>query len=73
MLIETCKVYPQHGPKAAELLFKAAPTDSISPALIPQLSTEMWARPVLEAWRIASDIPENAKRAIEQQMKKRGS
>ncbi len=72
MLIETCKVYPQHGQKAAELLLKAAPTDSISPGLIPELSAQGWARPVLEAWRIARDIPENAKRVIEQ-MTKQGS
>ncbi len=71
MLIETCKVFPQHGPMAAELLSKA-PAASIGGGLIPELHAQQWAKPVLAAWLDHPDTDKAAKRAIEN-MNKRGS
>ena len=71
MLIETCKVFPQHGPMAAELLSKA-PAASIGGGLIPELHAQQWAKAVLDAWLDHPDTDKAAKRAIEN-MNKRGS
>lgn len=71
MLIETCKVFPQHGPMAAELLSKASAA-SIGGGLIPELQAQPWAKPVLDAWLAHPDTDRAVKRAIEQ-MNKRGS
>ncbi len=70
MLIEVCKVFPQHGPTAAELLSKA-PATSIGSGLIPELAVQLWAKPVLEAWLAHADTEKTVKRTIEQ-MNKRG-
>jgi hypothetical protein len=71
MLIETCKVFAQHGPTAAELLSKA-PAAAIGGGLIPELHAQQWAKPVLEAWLVHPDTDKAVKRAIEQ-MNKRGT
>lgn len=70
MLIETCRVFAQHGPTAAELLSKA-PAASIGSGLIPELAAQPWAKPVLEVWLAHADTDRTVKRAIEQ-MKQRG-
>jgi len=71
MLIETCKVFAQHGPAAAELLAKA-PAAAIGSGLIPELTAQEWAKPVLEAWLAHPDADRAVKRAIEQ-MNRRGN
>jgi predicted KAP-like P-loop ATPase len=71
MLIEICKVFPQHGGTAAELLSKA-PIASIGGGLIPELNAQLWAKPVLDVWLVHPDIDKAVKRAIEQ-MNKRGN
>lgn len=71
MLIETCKVFAQHGPTAAELLSKA-PAAAIGGGLIPELTAQQWAKSVLEAWFVHPDADKAVKRAIEQ-MNRRGN
>lgn len=71
MLIEICKIFPQHGGTAAELLSKA-PAGSIGGGLIPELNAQQWAKPILDAWFVHPDTDKSVKRAIEQ-MNKRGS
>jgi predicted KAP-like P-loop ATPase len=70
MLIETCKVFAQHGATAAELLSKA-PVAAIGSGLIPELAAQEWAKPALEEWLAHPDVDKAVKRAIEQ-MKRRG-
>lgn len=69
MLIETCKVFAQHGPTAAALLSKA-PAASIGGGLIPELNAQQWAKPALEAWLAHPDTEKAVKRAIEQMNKR---
>ena len=71
MLIETCKVFAQHGPAAAELLSKA-PAAAIGGGLILELTAQQWAKPVLEAWLVHPDADRVVKRVIEQ-MNRRGN
>lgn len=71
VLIETCKVFPQHGTTAAALLSKA-PAASIGGGLIPDLNAQQWAKPVLETWLAHPDTDKAVKRAVEQ-MNRRGN
>lgn len=71
MLIETCKVFPQHGPTAAGLLSNAPP-GAVGGGLIPELTVQQWAKPVLDTWLVHADTDKAVKRAIEQ-MNKRGN
>lgn len=68
MLIETCRVFPQHGALAAELLSKA-PAGAIGGGLIPELAAQAWAAPVLEAWLGHADTDVRVKRAIAQKQR----
>lgn len=71
MLIETCKVFPQHGVTAADLLSKA-PVSALGGGIIPGLAEHAWAAEVLDKWVAHPSIEKSVKRAIEQ-MKKRGN
>ncbi len=64
MLIEVCKVFPQHGNTAAALLSKA-PIESIGSGLIPELNAQPWAQTVLDTWLADPGIDRAVKRAIE--------
>ncbi|OBY85943.1 NTPase KAP [Delftia sp. JD2] len=71
VLIETCKVFPQHGALAAELL-GTAPPGSVGAGMVPVLSNQLWAKPVLASWAAHADSSPRLKRALEQ-MDKRGN
>jgi predicted KAP-like P-loop ATPase len=71
VLIETCKVFPQHGALAAELL-GGAPPSSVGVGMIPVLSNQPWAKSVLVSWASHTDSSARLKRALEQ-MNRRGT
>jgi predicted KAP-like P-loop ATPase len=71
VLIETCKVFPQHGALAAELL-GGAPPSSVGVGMIPVLSNQPWAKSVLVSWASHTDTSARLKRALEQ-MNRRGT
>ncbi|MFM0142446.1 KAP family P-loop NTPase fold protein [Paraburkholderia sp. RL18-085-BIA-A] len=69
MLIETCKVFPQHAAKAKELLF-SAPVSQIGVGIIPELQAQQWAKDVLDRWSADPAFDKQARRAIENQEKR---
>jgi predicted KAP-like P-loop ATPase len=69
MLIECCKVFPELGKKAANLL-EQAPLKQVGPGVIPTLGAQSWAREVLERWKDLNELPKNTKAAIENLRKK---
>jgi predicted KAP-like P-loop ATPase len=63
MLVETCRIFPQHGVLAAELLSKA-PLASVGGGLIPDLVNQAWAVELLKEWTDHPDVEAPVKRAI---------
>ncbi|MCE4543041.1 MULTISPECIES: P-loop NTPase fold protein [unclassified Caballeronia] len=64
MLIETCKVFPQHSARAKELLL-TAPVGQIGAGIIPELQAQPWAKEVLDMWSADDALDQKVKRAIE--------
>lgn len=69
MLIETCKVFPELGKRAASLLDQA-PVKSIGPGLIPSLAIQSWAAETLKSWQKHKEISRPTKNAIEAALEK---
>lgn len=67
-LVEPCKVFRDLGPKAASLLAQA-PLAQVGPGVAPTLYEQEWARPVLDSWLQAADLPQSVRQYI--QSKKR--
>jgi predicted KAP-like P-loop ATPase len=67
-LIEPCKVFPALGAKAASLLSQA-PLKDVGPGIVPSLSKQSWARPVLTNWLASEGLNARTKRAVEQGLK----
>ncbi|MRW83755.1 NTPase KAP [Pseudoduganella sp. FT26W] len=68
LLVETCKVFHQLGPKAASLLSEAR-VNEVGPGIIPQLYAQTWAKPIVEKWGQSASIGGTAKAAIERAQK----
>lgn len=63
-LIESCKVYPALGKRAAALL-SLAPVASIGPGIMPPLASQLWAIDILKSWLEDSAVAKPTKNAIE--------
>jgi len=63
MLVETCRIFPQHGVLAAELLSKA-PANLVGGGMIPDLANQAWALELLKSWAEHPDVEAPVKRAI---------
>lgn len=67
-LVETCKVFPTLGAKAADLL-NQAPIKELGPGFMPMLGKQGWARPILDTWLMSTSLRASAKAAIEDTLK----
>ncbi|WP_343674904.1 KAP family P-loop NTPase fold protein [Paraburkholderia heleia] len=63
-LVETCKVFSDLGAKAASLLAEA-PISDVGPGIIPLLSTQAWALPILDGWEQSAATSKTTKAAIQ--------
>lgn len=68
LLVETCKVFSQLGPKATSLLGEA-PVADVGPGIIPQLYAQTWAKPIVEKWAQSASVSKTTLNAIQRAQK----